>query len=68
MKYHGYLLKGSLEDTTVLEKLTITKTETYSCPENKKADYTDDFWTGISFEGNLVGADKIAKILKFQHL
>ncbi len=63
MKYQGYLLKESLDDKTVLEKLTITKIETYPCPENMRADYMDDFWTGIRFAGNVEEADEIAQIL-----
>ena len=63
MKYRGYLLKESLQDKTVLDKLTITKTETYPCPENMQAGYIDDFWTGIAFEGKQENADKIADML-----
>jgi hypothetical protein len=63
MKYHGYLLQESLADTTVLDKLTITTTETYPCPEHMKADYMDDVWTGIAFEGKQEHAEKIAKML-----
>jgi hypothetical protein len=63
MKYHGYLLQESLADTTVLEKLTITTTETYPCPEHMKADYMDDVWTGIAFEEEQEDAEKIAHML-----
>ena len=63
MKYRGYLLKESLQDITVLKKLTITKTETYPCPENMRAEYMDDFWTGFGFEGNIEEADKTAETL-----
>ena len=63
MKYHGYLLQESLADTTVLDKLTITTTETYPCPENMKADYMADVWTGIAFEGKQEDAEKIEKML-----
>lgn len=56
-------MKESLEDKTVLEKLTITETETYPCPEHMRADYMDDFWIGIRFAGNAEEADEITQIL-----
>ena len=63
MKYQGYLLKESLDDKTILKKLTIINTETYSCPEHMRAEYMDDFWTGIIFTGDVEEADEIANTL-----
>ena len=63
MNYQGYLLKESLDDKTLLNKWTIIKTETYPCPEHMRADYMDDFWTGILFTGNADDADDVSNAL-----
>jgi hypothetical protein len=57
----GLLLKESLNDTQVLEILTLTKTETWNV-ENP-ADYQPAVWTAVSFEADERQADVIAEQL-----
>jgi hypothetical protein len=63
MIFKGFLLKESLKDPSVLDSLTITRTETMPCPENMKADYMPDTWTGIHFEGESALGEATAEIL-----
>ena len=63
MIFKGFLLRESLEDTSVLGSLTITKTETMPCPEHMKADYMPDTWTGIHFEGESALGEPTAELL-----
>ncbi len=63
MKYRGYLLKESLLDTRILDKLTITETETMPCTKHMQADYMDDVWTRMVFVGKSCDADNISEQL-----
>ncbi len=69
MTFKGFLLKESLQDTSVLDSLEITNTETIPCPEHMKAAYIPDVWTGCEFVGDAskadVTAEKLSKVLKY---
>jgi hypothetical protein len=53
----GLLLQESLKDLTVLDRLHITKTETWDAAN--AAEYQPRVWTAISFEVDDVQADEV---------
>lgn len=59
--FAGLLLKESLSDLGVLDRLTIIKTENWDVPH--AAEFQPKVWTAISFEADDAAADSIAEEL-----
>lgn len=57
----GYVIKESLEDTSVLASLDVIGTDTYSVPT--AGPDQPDVWTGVSFSVTDDGADEIVERL-----
>ncbi len=57
----GLLLKESLTDLRVLDRLRITQTETWNA--SNAADYQPKVWTAISFEVDDAEADRVIEEL-----
>jgi hypothetical protein len=55
----GLILKESLEDTRLLGRLTITRTETWQV--GNAAEYQPSVWTAVSFEVDEGQAESIAE-------
>ncbi len=58
MTFSGLLLKESLNDPTVLDTLTLIRTETWDVA--RPADWQSGVWTAITFEGPEAEADAVA--------
>ncbi len=54
----GLLLKESLADAAVLDRVTVTRTETWQVKE--PAPYQPPVWTALSFEADESRAEEIA--------
>lgn len=57
----GLLLKESLTDLNIIERLRITKTETWNA--SNTAEHQPSIWTALSFEVENAEADAIAEEL-----
>ena len=58
-KYKGLLLKESLKDESVLELVTVTRTEVWDV--KNAAEFQPKQWTAISFEGDRDKMDGVAE-------
>ena len=58
---NGLILKESLEETSVLDSLRVTRTETWQA--SNAAAYQPNTWTALSFEADERQADTLAEAL-----
>jgi len=63
-KYKGLLLKESLKDDSVLDLVTVIKTEVWDV--KNAADFQPKQWTAMSFEGNRNKMNSVAE--QFSHI
>lgn len=61
MKFTGLLLKESLADPGVLDRLSVTKVETWELGDTGALE--PPVWTAVSFEGDEARADETAELI-----
>lgn len=61
MRFTGLLLKESLADETILDRLSVTKVETWELGDRGAPG--PPVWTAMSFEGDEENADETARMI-----